>query len=65
MSENLDLPLPELTCSTRDNFSRAWTRFEFVAAAKNWDIDRQLAVIPTLLRDRLVDFYVDCDDEET
>ena len=34
MAQSLDIPLPELTT---DDFQRAWTRFELVAKAKEWD----------------------------
>ena len=37
-------------------------RFEFVAAVKEWNASKQLAVIPTLLRGRLIDYYVELDD---
>ena len=60
---SLDLPLPELTDSSRENFVRAWTRFELVATAKEWNTAKQLAILPTLLRGKLVDFYTELDDE--
>ena len=56
----MELPLPELVV---EDFQRGWTRFEFVAAAKEWNANKQLAVIPTLLRGRLIDYYVELDDE--
>ena len=56
----MELPLPELIV---EDFQRGWTRFEFVAAAKEWNANKQLAVIPTLLRGRLIDYYVKLDDE--
>ena len=56
----MELPLPELIV---EDFQRGWTRFEFVAAAKEWNANKQLAVIPTLLRGRLIDYYVELDDE--
>ena len=46
-----------------EDFQRGWTRFEFVAAAKEWNANKQLAAIPTLLRGRLIDYYVELDDE--
>ena len=55
----LELPLPELVA---EDFKRGWTRFEFVATAKEWDEAKQLAVIPALLRGKLIDYYVDLDD---
>ncbi|XP_065901887.1 uncharacterized protein [Dysidea avara] len=55
----LELPLPELVA---EDFKRGWIRFEFVATAKEWDAVKQLAVIPALLRGKLIDYYVDFDD---
>ena len=60
MAESLDIPLPELSV---DNFKRAWTRFELVARAKGWDAAKQLVVLPTLLRGKFVDTYMDFNDE--
>ena len=37
--------------------------FELVAKAKDWDSAKQLTVLPTLLRGKLVDHCVDFDDE--
>lgn len=64
MAEQCDLPLPEIT---HDDFSRAWTRFELVAKAKEWNDQRQVAIVPTLLRGKLVDYYLDltADEKET
>ena len=59
MAESLELPLPELAV---EDFKRGWTRFELVANAKGWDAARQLAVIPTLLRGKLIDYYVELSD---
>ena len=50
-----NLPLPEITPK---ELTRAWTRFELVAAAKEWSTERQTAILPTLLRGKLVDHYV-------
>ena len=36
---------------------------ELVAAAKDWDTEKQLSIAPTLLRGKLVDIYVDFDTE--
>ena len=60
MAESLDIPLPELSV---DNFKRAWTHFELVARAKGWDAAKQLVVLPTLLRGKFVDTYMDFNDE--
>lgn len=34
MAQSLDIPLPEVTA---EDFKRAWTRFELVAKAKEWE----------------------------
>lgn len=52
----LDLPLPEIT---KEDFLRAWTRFELVATAKEWNAGKKATVLPTLLRGELVDIYID------
>ena len=59
MAASLELPLPELVA---EDFQRGWTRFEFVAAAQEWNAKKQLTVIPTLLRGKLIDYYVEFDD---
>ena len=53
-----DVPLPEITV---EDFSRGWTRFELASSAKGWDADKQAAILPTLLRGKLVNHYVDLD----
>jgi len=40
---------------------RGWTHFEFVTIAKEWDATKQLAVILTLLRGKLIDYYAELD----
>ena len=59
MATPLDLPLPEITV---DNFQCAWTRFELVATAKEWDDDKKV-ILPTLLRGKLVDIYMTLSEE--
>ena len=44
-----------------EDFHRGWTRLEFVAAAQKWDANKQLTVIPTLLRGKLIDYYIQLD----
>ena len=56
MVESLELPLPELLT---EDFKQGWTRFEFVTAVKGWNEEKQLVVIPTLLRGKLIDDYVE------
>ena len=58
MVESLDIPLPELNV---ENFKRAWIRFELVSKTKQWAAEKQLAVVPTLLRGKLVDHYMEFD----
>ena len=60
MAQPLDLPLPEITT---ENFTRAWIPFELVAKTKEWVAAKQLTVLPTLLRGKLLDHFVDCDDD--
>ena len=55
----LELPLPEVTV---EDFSRAWKRFELVATAKEWNSEKRAKVLPTLLRGKLVDIYIDLDE---
>ena len=57
----LELPLPEI--STED-FERSWIRFNLVATAKNWDEAEQLSIVPALLHGKLVEIFVDLEDEE-
>lgn len=59
MAESLELLLPELLT---EDFKQGWTRFEFVATAKGWNAKRQLARIPTLLRGKLINDYVELPD---
>ena len=58
MAMQLDLPLPEISV---ENFSRNWTQFELVAAAKQWEDAKQVTILPTLLRGKLIDYYVELD----
>ena len=53
-----DVPLLEIIS---EEFTRAWTRFELVADAKEWSTERQAAILPTLLQAKLVDHYVELD----
>lgn len=56
-----DIPLPEISV---EEFHQAWTRFELAAVAKEWDANKQLSVVPALLRGKLVDYYVQLQDGE-
>ena len=51
----MDLPLPEIST---EEFHQAWTRFELVANAKEWNADKRKVVLPTLLRGKLVEYYM-------
>ena len=61
MAESFDIPLPQITS---EDFSRAWTHFELVATTKEWNAAKQLVVLPTLLRGKLIDYYLDLSDDE-
>lgn len=61
MARALDMPLPEINSN---NFERAWTRFQLVAAAQEWDEDKQLKILPTLLSEKLLDCYLELSEEE-
>ena len=60
MATPLDLPLLEITV---DNFQCAWTHFELVATAKEWNDDKKKVILPTLLRGKLVDVYMTLNEE--
>ena len=60
MASPLDLPLTEITV---EEFTHAWTRFELVATAKEWNEAKQKSILPTLLCGKLVDYYIDLSDE--
>ena len=55
MATLLELSLLELVA---EDFQRGWTCFEFVTAAQEWNAKKQLTVIPTLLRGKLIDYYI-------
>ena len=46
-----------------EDFSRLWKRFELVATAKEWSPEKRAKVLPTLLHGKLVDIYIDLNDE--
>ena len=58
MATQFDLPLPEIVI---EEFSRAWTRFKLVSAAMEWNAKKQASIVSTLLRGKLVDYYVELD----
>ena len=53
--------LPEVSV---ENFEHAWKRFHLAAVAKQWQEEKQLQILPTLLRGNLVDYYMDLGDDE-
>ena len=57
----MDLPLPEVTV---ENFDRAWMQFGLVAKAIIWGDNKQLAILPTLLRGKLIDYFMELRDED-
>lgn len=56
----LELPLPELLV---EDFQWGWTDFEFIATMKEWNAAKKMAVVPTLQRDKLIDYYIELPDE--
>ena len=56
----MDLPLPEIT---KEDFLHAWTRFELVTTAKEWNAAKRATVLPTLLCGKLVDIYIKLSEE--
>ena len=40
----------------------AWTRFELVSTAKEWNTEKPVMILPTLLHGKLVDYYVELDE---
>ena len=61
MAQQLELPFPEITT---EDFERSWIRLNLVAAAKKWDEEKQLSILPALLCGKLVDIFVDLEDKE-
>ena len=56
----MDLPLPKIA---KEAFLRAWTWFELVAAAKDWNAAKRVMVLPMLLQGKLVDIYIELSKE--
>ena len=59
-----DIPLPEISTESPEEFERSWIRFTYVAAAKEWDDDKQMKVVPTLLRGQLLHDYISLSPQE-
>ena len=60
MAVQLDLPLPEIAV---EGFKRAWTHFELVTDAKDWNENKWKVIFPMLLCGTLVDIYLTIDEE--
>ena len=56
MAEKVNIPLPDIAC---EDFESSWIRFELVAAAKEWSQEKQALILPTLLRGKLVECYIE------
>ena len=56
-----DVTLPEISVET---FEHAWLMFELAATAKEWQEEKQLRTLPTLLRGKLVEYFVELSSEE-
>ena len=48
MAEKVNIPL------RKSEFQSTWTRFELVAAAKEWNAEKQALILPTLLRGKMI-----------
>ena len=42
-----------------EDFKRGWRHFEFIAAAKEWNAQKQLVGIPTLLKGKVIENYIE------
>ena len=54
-NDSLEIPVPQI--NSRE-FRRSWTGFELVATTKEWNATKQLAVVPTLLWGKLINYYL-------
>ena len=55
------IPLPEICV---EDFEHSWTKFRLAVAANKWEKEKELTVLPTLLRGKLVEYYVSLEDEK-
>ena len=46
------------------DFEHTWTKFRLAVAANKWEKEKELAVLPALLRGKLVEYYVSLEDDE-
>ena len=59
MATPLDLTFPKIASG---EFHQAWTHFELVASAKEWNNERKKLVFSTLLGGKLVQYYMEADE---
>ena len=52
------LTLPKISADSREEYDRSWKRFKVIAAANTWEGGRNLAILPALLRGKLLDIYM-------
>ena len=55
------IPLPEICV---EDFEHSWTKFRLAVAANKWEKEKELTVLPALLRGKLVEYYVSLEDEK-
>ena len=55
------IPLPEICV---EDLEHSWTKFRLAVAANKWEKEKELAVLPALLRGKLVEYYVSLEDDE-
>ena len=58
------LTLPEISAESIEDYERSRTCYELIAAANKWETGKVLAVLPALLRGKLLDFYTALEDSE-
>ena len=55
------IPLSEICV---EDFEHSWTKFHLAIAANKCEKEKEPAVLPALLRDKLVEYYVSLEDNE-
>lgn len=50
--------------TTMEDFERSWIHFDLVTATKKWGNTKQLATVPALLCVKLIDFFVELNEED-
>ena len=56
-SRHHGLTRPEICADSIEEYERAWTRFKLKAVANKWENGRDAAILPTLLRGKLIDLF--------